>query len=418
MGIAIDWGQKGGLWRMRMQRRTRFVTAPLAALVLIVFAMMLAPAAAGATEDGVIEGRIVDGTIPSRSVGVVDVRLYASDGQSELPERTTKTDANGNYRFVGLPRGENYVYLVASRRDGIWYNTGRIGLAKTPTQKVDLTVYAAGPDDSKVRIKSASLMMMQVDKVTQNISVLETFMFVNPTKRTYQPTTEGPKGPMGLLRFSIPTDATNIRPMGELSSREVIQNDKGFATDLPIRPGETEVTFSYLIPYRQKDGTYAFDRTMPYPIDQFRLLSPADGPDLRASGLKPEESAPLWGDAYKVLGATKLPARWKTSVSLSGLPVNTYALSTDNRSLWAAAAGALLLLFTLSLLIWRRIVRSGAVAPGSASDEQEQLITALAELDSQYESGALEDEPYRRERELRKRRLISVMAQGPQLQDR
>lgn len=395
----------------------RKIARLLAVLLVVVAAMTALPRSApAASNGGVVQGKINSGTDKKTPLAGAEVKLYWAKGQQEQPERTVRTDANGVFRFKGLPVGKDYVYVVGSRHAEVWYNTGRIGLTeKVPTQNVTLDVYEAGPDDSKVRVRSASVMFVQVDKVTQNISVLETFMFDNPTSTTFLPTTEGPKGPMGLLRFSIPSDASQLRPLGELSGRQVIQNDRGFATDLPIRPGKNEVTFTYQIPYRQPDGTYSFDMTMPYPTSEFRLLSPKTGPRVSSPQLKPGPPDSLWGDSYQVLTTGKLPARAKMSVAISQLPVNKFALSPDNRWLWAATGTLLALLLAIALLLWRR---ASSQAPATArtipsAGERDTLVRAIARLDDEHRAGALDKQSYTRERELTKQRLLRLMASTP-----
>ncbi|MDQ3855513.1 MAG: hypothetical protein M3281_03870 [Chloroflexota bacterium] len=384
-------------------------------VLLAILSGLAGPSAYGAAGQGVIEGKVTVGTPGGKLGARTEVVLYSARGQEQLPERKASADPQGRFRFEGLPVGNEYGYVVANRRQSIWYNTGRIALTSAqPRQQVVLEVFDSSPDDSKLRMASASLMFMQVDKVTQSISVLETFMVENPTKTTFQPTTEGPRGPMGLLRFSLPPDASAIRAMGELSSREVIRIDRGFATDLPVRPGQNEITFTYQIPYRDEAGTYSFERTMPYPTEKFRLLVAKDGPKVTSPDLKADQPAPLWGDLYTVLAADNLPARSRVEVNISGLPVNTYPLSPDNRWLWVASAVGLLVLLGTALWLWRRGVR-GQATPAeavSASGEAEQLIHAIAALDAEYEAGRLAETTYRRERDLRKQRLLGLVASG------
>jgi len=349
--------------------------------IVVAAAVFAAPTSTHAANNGVINGKLSSGSPGVGSPANVDVVLYWAKGQEQQPDRTVKTNAQGEFEFAGLPVGPEYGYVVANLRQNVWYNTGKIALtAAQPRQKVGLDVYDSNADDSTVRILTASMMLMEVDKTTQSISVLETYMVENRSKATFLPTTEGPRGPMGLLRFSLPPDAASLRPMGEMSGRQVIQIDRGFATDMPVRPGQTEVTFTYRIPYRDEKGVYKFERTAPYPTAAFRLLRSKNGPNVTSPDLKLGPTAPLWGEAYTVLTAEKLPSRARMTISISDLPVNTYPLSTRNRWLWAGAAGSFLLLLTAALLLWHRgsrwdsavdsphAVTSDAPPPGGRGD--------------------------------------------------
>jgi hypothetical protein len=387
----------------------------IAALALGLVGLAPSPAPAAPGTDGNITGTLLDGTRGGEPQPNARVHLYWTKGEKEQPKRSARTDAKGVFRFDGLPSGPEYTYVVYTNHDRVEYITGRIKLDKEPTQRVKLEVYGATNDDSPIRIRSSSVVVLGVDKTTQAMFVLETHMFTNPTKRTWTPTTDGPKGPMGLLRFSIPGDATSLRPMGELGSRTVIQNDRGFGTDLPIRPGDNEVSFTYQLPYRDPAGVYSFSKTASYPTDQFRLLLPQGGPAASSPQLRPGDPAPLWGDKYNVLSADGVQAREKLDLSFSGLPVNVYPLRPDNRWLWAGAAGTLALLLGLALALWRRNARraSVAVAEDGYAGERDTLVRELAGLDARYETGALDEQSYRRERETRKQRLLTLFAAAP-----
>ena len=390
----------------------RKVARPLCALLLAVAVLLLTGGDAPAASTGTITGTLVDGTNGDRPLGGTTVNLFVMKGDAEQPKRTVKTDANGVFRFDGLAADAQHTYIVFAHKGGVEYITGRVKLDKQPAQQIGkLKVYDTTPDDSGIRARSASLVVLDVDKVTQNIFVLETYMFENRTGRTFLPTTEGPKGPMGLLRFSLPGDVANLKPMGELAGREIITNNKGFATDLPLRPGETEVSFTYQIPYRELAGTYSYEKTIAYPTEQFRLLLAQGGPELNSPQLRAGKPAPLWGDTYSVFNADNVTARTKLELNFSALPVNVYPLRADNRLLPVGTAGVFALLLAIALGLWRRNTRriAGAGQAG-ANDEQEALVQAIAGLDEQYEAGALDERSYRRERESRKQRLIALTA--------
>ncbi len=392
-------------------------------VVALLLALVAIPQSAVAAESGTIEGRLLNGTEAGKQLAKTNVGLYYARSQDDKPtQRFAKTDWEGRFHFTGLPTGSEYGFLVFVNYGGVEYTSQRIELtAEKPTQNVTVEVYEPTKDDSSLSIQSASVVMLEVNKETQSVLVLETFIFQNWSRKAFAPSLNldgsqqtPPQQQMEqLLRFSIPANAVNLQKIGKLSVHQVIQNEKGFATDLPLLPGTSEVSFMYEIPYRDPNGEYAFEMTLPYPTEQFRLLYPKAGPARVASAaLKPGGQVRQFPE-FNVLAVDGLEARARVDIALSGLPVNEYVIRPDNKMLPVASAGLLALLCLLGLLLWRRhparLTKADGTLEASAL-ERDKLVGALAALDQRYEAGELDQQSYRRERDLRKQRLISVMA--------
>jgi hypothetical protein len=380
-------------------------------------ALLLVPGAAPAASNGVVEGRLTNATT-GKPVGKVWVKLYWAKGQEPQPEKAVRADASGAYRFTGLPVGKEYAYVAYTVHQGVEYTTKRVTLTpEQPTRRdLALQVYNTTPNDDALHVKAASMVVLDVNRETQSMYVLETLVFENPTKLTFLPVVNGPRGPMGLLRFSLPPNASQLSPMGELASRQVIQTDRGFGTDLPIRPGQSEVSFTYQVPYRDPSGKLEFDLTMPYPTEEFRLMTPRGGPPIVSPDLTRGRSIELFQspeDRYDVQVGNRLPARTKLTISATGLPVNVHFLRPDNPWLWSGTGALLLVLLGLALALWRR-GGSATSTPDRVEEERAGLVGALAELDERYERGDLDEQKYRRERELRRQRLLALLAASPE----
>ncbi len=392
-------------------------------VVALLLALVAIPQDVRAAESGTIDGRLLNGTEAGKQLAATDVGLYYARSQDDKPtQRFAKTDSEGRFRFTGLPTGSEYGFLVFVNYGGVEYTSQRIELtAEKPTQNVTVEVYEPTKDDSSLSIQSASVVMLEVNKETQSVLVLETFIFQNRSRQAFAPSlnldasqqTPPQQQMQQLLRFSIPANAVNLQKIGKLSVHQVIQNEKGFATDLPLLPGTNEVSFMYEIPYRDPSGAYAFEMTLPYPTEQFRLLYPKASPArVSSAALQPGGQVQQFPE-FNVLSADGLEARARVDIALSGLPVNEYVIRPDNEMLPVAAAGLLALLCLLGLLLWRRHPARLTEADGtmeSSALERDKLVGALAALDQRYEAGELDQQSYRRERDLRKQRLISVMA--------
>lgn len=386
--------------------------------VIALLAALLAGAPVSAAPTGTIGGALVNATT-GKPLSNAAVRLYWSRGQETQAEREARTDARGRYVFRGLPVGEEYAYVAYARHAGVEYTGARLTLsAQRPAADATLRVYDSTPLDRDVRVKAASIVVLDVNKATQTLYMLETFTFENRSRRTFRPVVDGPRGPMGLLRFSLPPNAGGLAPMGELASREVIQTDRGFGTDLPVRPGTSAVSFSYQTPYRDPAGALDFELTLPYPTDEFRLLTPQGAPPIRSAQLRPDKPVALFQSPDNTFDAqlgTRLPARTRVVVTASGLPVNVHPLRPENPWLWAGSGGLVLLLLFSGLLLARRASAPGRL-DGDDGGERSRLVAQLAALDVRYERGELSEDAYLRERELRRQRLLAVLATSPQPQ--
>ncbi len=380
-------------------------------VLLVLACAVLGTINARATPRGAIDGRIVNGTRGDRAVAGTVVKLFSVNGQQEEPTRTTRTDGRGFFRFNGLATGSDYTYLAATLYKGAQYNSPRMQLTDDdPIQDVTIRVYETTLSDAAIRVSSASMMVLATDKTSQSVLVLETFDFVNPGDRTFTPSTRGPSGQMGLLRFSLPPNAYDLEALGELSSRQVIQVDKGFATDLPIRPGDNQVAFTYSVPYYNDDGRLSFSLQMPYPTREFRLLVPLDGPRVASPQMRPGQPVQIGSTRYATFRTPSDRAGVpQVSLSFSGLPVNVWFLRAGNPWLWAGAGGLLALLVALAL--WLSLVRGPRRARPAPSD-REQLVRTIALLDDRYEAGEIDEESYRRQRGVYKEALVALQVGG------
>lgn len=384
-------------------------SVPLLALViafLLIFSTIaITPPKVHAASTGVIEGRVVNAS-QNKPLPNAMVKLFSAKGQSEQPRRTTKTNQDGFFRFSGLPTGGSYTYLAATLYDGVQYNTPQIHITQDdPNQDTAIRVYGTTKNDSAIRVTQASMTVLATDKKTQSVLVLETYNISNPTNRTFTPTTNGPKGQMGLLKFSLPSNSYDLQAIGELSSRQVIQVDKGFATDLPVRPGSNPVTFTYSVPYRDENGTLPISLDMAYPTASFRLLVPDNGPRVQSGDMTALQTTQIGGVTYNVFG-TQGKSVGHVSMTLSNLPVNQWFFQQDNRWLWVGCAALALVLIGFAIWLSRNRDSTERSQP---NPQREHLVQAIASLDRQYQAGKLDEESYKRERAIYKEALMTAL---------
>jgi hypothetical protein len=179
----------------------------------------------------------------------------------------------------------------------------------------------AGPttaDAGDVSVDEHTIAVMPPDAGTRTFWVLEMVVLRNRGDATWLPSTSGPNGPMGLLRFSLPEGAGSLT-LGDNLTGGVVVVDRGFATTTPVPPGRLEVTYAYTIRYGG-DG-YLLAEALPMATASLVVELPADiAGDV--AGLQPDPTplAGAGGAAFRRFSARDLPAGHAVAVHLRNLP--------------------------------------------------------------------------------------------------
>jgi hypothetical protein len=194
--------------------------------------------------------------------------------------------------------------------------------------------------------------ILEVDEDARTVSVLERYQLVNGGEETFVPSTTGSQGPMGLLRFGLPRGAFDLTLDQQLAAHEIIQVDRGFASLMPLPPGQTDVTYSYRLPYAR--DTLDLVATAVYPTAALWVLAPAD---LAVSGsnLQTDRVVDIGRQRYQLLAASDLAAGQRVTISVGGLPYTPRPWLLDETVQRAGAAAlALLGVAAAALYAWRR----------------------------------------------------------------
>ena len=163
---------------------------------------------------------------------------------------------------------------------------------------------------------------------------------------------------MGLLRFGLPPQATQLRPTLGLRPEGMIQVDRGFASSDPVLPGEQEYAFAYRFPYVAP--VYAFSLALPYGAAPVRVLVPA-GPgwalDVAGPDLAPLGEVDVGPRRYRVWGGGQVPAGGRLQVELRNLPPRPLwraALDLGARPQVLAGAFVVLLALAVGQALWQQ----------------------------------------------------------------
>lgn len=329
--------------------------ARLMAVCLLALAVpcLLASRSASARQTGGLRVQVVNGTPGGGAVVGLPVAVYVVDDNTEKIAAQGETDKRGAYSLPELTGSGGARFVVSTTYAGVAYHTEPVDL---PAPDLALKVYEPTEDDTKISVSNAGIVILDVNAETQIIKILETATLLNSGDRTFVPGTAGPRGPMGLLRFGLPEGAGNLIAGEELAAATIIQVDTGFATDLPLPPGDTNVSYGYEIAYGAlREGGYAqVSKNMPYATEVLRVLAVEGDFSLESPQLSDEGPATVGARTYRQLVGANLAPRSELTLDLRNLPLIQPALRPGNA--WLQVAVALLAgMAALLPVLYRRV---------------------------------------------------------------
>ena len=286
-------------------------TSVLVAIACITFMSFSSPSA-HAAGPGRIFGQLLDGTHKNAPVARQSVTLQMAQGNTATDLASVTTDARGSYAFGNLSTGKTISYSLYIRYRGAQYNSALITLNTKPVQQVNLTVYQATTSTANMAIVRATVLLHKPDAKKGIIPVSELVIFRNLDLRTYVGSLDASHGKPNALRFSLPHTARNVSLGKGFDGYKAIQVDRGFATDAPVPPGDSQFAFTFDMPYTT--SSYDFDYTIVYPTVQLALLILLE---IHSTS-----------DTYNLLQANALLANKQVHVQLDGLPAITPATNS------------------------------------------------------------------------------------------
>ncbi len=372
------------------------------ALVVVILSLSLA-ASASAAEPGSVEGLLVNGTEGGSSVADLDVTLKIHLNGAEAGSTTTKTDAEGYFIFDGLSTEPGYRYYVTLAFQEADYYSNWLSFDEGETTKSTVVVvYDSTTSDEAIKITTDHTAIFAGEG---SLLVDEWVEFNNEADLTYigsrVANTEGDKE---TLRFSLPEGATELQPISGLMEGYLYSSEDGFIDTMPVLPGAKLIIYSYEIDY--SSGTYEFSKRVNYPTASFILIVQGEGTKVTSDRLTVGESVvDAEGIWFNYLSGQELASGDVLTIHLSGLP------GTDNQNTVIWVILALVVLgagFGFSYLLRKK--RLQPVSPEDSLDQRRQRSLAeLAQLDDDFAAGKIQEESYRKLREVKKSQLAELM---------
>lgn len=400
---------------------------PALAVLLAVTLLAASPGstgAAGATSDGSISGQILMGSAGGTIDGPLTVKL-ASYRDGQLQDTREAAAGEGNtYSFAGLSTDAGYEYFAFVEYKGVAYGTSSLALNEVRFRTADFIVYEPTEEQAVLRVLRDTIVITRVNANEKQLTVLEIVEFENSSDRTYLPATTGGAGPMGLLRFGLPPGARDLQPAGPLTGFQLAAVDAGFATDMPLRPGRTLVSFTYQLDYSGLRGqTFRYEKALPYTTDRVTILVGDRRLGVGSPALRDAGPASIGSQTYRQYDSASGPVVGPLPVAISGLP-GTFPFDLSGPAV--RYAGLILATALAGLALIRGLAgrRAGGAAGGrpeiliggtveGAEAAEAALLLETARVDIDFERGRIPEDVYRRERAALTHRLVELLSEAP-----
>lgn len=266
-------------------------------------------------EPGVIRGRVVNMSQREAACAQTEVILRARVEGEFAPVAQTVTDADGNYRFEGLPVGSDYLYLPGANREGIHYPGRRVGLTRGhPTAYVTLEVRDTVAEPSPLVIRQHEIV---IGTEPGAVHVVEALLVDNPTTVTYVGGAKSEDMLPVTLQLHIPSDFERITFEKEQFGSQFQVIAGRLVTGLPWTPGRQWLKFTYTLRAEAVQGVWR--RVMDAPCESLRVRVRHSGPEEIGCNLPPAADGPP-GEKVFQSGAGVLSAGDEIRVELGTLP--------------------------------------------------------------------------------------------------
>jgi hypothetical protein len=322
------------------------------------------PAPAGASENGIVEGLVTNGSQNGSSVAGSSVVLNALDESDKLERRESTVGSDGRYRFEGLPTSAGLHYLPVVEFQGAAYFPQPVSLDQEPRQQADITVYDATASDQWVAFERTNLLVRAV--APNRLELMEMGALANVGDRTFVGSEPAAGSGRVTLRFELPRGAVDVAPQAGFAPNDFQTGPDGVTIGGPIVPGRHQLALSYGLPFQ--GPTLTLTKRLTYPALGFNLYLPDVGVQLESPQLTARGPAELGGQRYLLYSAQNLPRGSELQIQLSGLPIA--ARSLTEQLLWPLVGVVGLALAAALALGYRRAAGRRAAAPAPAARQE------------------------------------------------
>jgi hypothetical protein len=389
------------------------------ALLAIVLFVGLSPLVHA--EGGVVQGQVINGTAGvEATLEGLPVRLYVYSGHTLKDTRRASTDAQGAFRFDGVPTGSAWAAVVSVEYAGVEYHGKVLDLSTGTDFNSDITVYETTTDDAALAIERSHLI---VEMGVGQLEVTELVILANTGDRTYLGGEEVVPNRRATARLGLPTGATDVSFASAALAGAMVRTGQGFVDTRPIVPGQQQYVLSYALAC--EGSAYNLVKPIVYPTAGIDVLIDAPGAEVNAPALEYLGTREAEGRSYQHLGGRSLAKGADITLRFSGLGQpssqtgrqgSPAPLDTPREPWWLTVVPLLAAAGLVPMVVVQ--LRRAAPAPwplprrqtaSAVRAERDRMLADLVELDECYEAGQIDEGAYRKQRQAVKDELINLM---------
>jgi hypothetical protein len=374
----------------------------LAYLIMILLFLIAANpvSAASPAGTGKIQGSLINKTAgTTSSVADQTVSLKIFQGATPVDSKNAKSGPDGKFTFEGLPTDSNYVYGINVKylkadyySDLIQFNPGET------TKSVDIPVYDTTTSGEAISV-SLHHAVLSLDKNT--LVVKEYLLFANNSDRTFIGQPAAGSGDRGVtLKFSVPTDATEVQNNLGLNAADIIGQGSTFFDTAAVTPDGREISYIYRVPLNADKRTLSW--TFNYDTSRFDLLIQDAQIKIISDKLNVEPAMTISGKTYGHYSGINLARGGVLTLQASGLLAGG---QSGFSWIW------LTVLIPVIVIVWL-LIRRRKAKPAVAAPDQDSLLAEIAELDDRYEDKQIDEKEYLGLRQEKKQRLLKLIKEG------
>ncbi len=352
----------------------------------------------GVSVSGRITGSVSNGSQQDTIMAGFDIEVQKFSGANLLDSVPGHTDEEGRFDFQDLEADPNFAYYLRVEYKEIGYSSEPLVLdADHPTRSIDLKVYEKSEDPSQVLIENYHMI---IRRGFAGLEVQEILSVRNGAPYTYV----GIGG--STLKITLPEEAENfsLGPGYEWIDYSIFDGVVKFS--VPIGPDEESIVYYYDL--KADKQSYEFTRKMDYPVKKLDIILVVPGAGIRSEQLDTGQPFTIEGQVYDHLFGENLKQDTPLGLVIEKLPV--IGINFLKAGLLAGFVFVISAVLIFILVFVKHNQRAELGGDEHLPVRKEVLIKEIADLDNDFEKGAVKEDEYMSEREKKKIDLLEVTA--------
>ncbi len=360
---------------------------------------------------GTIRGRIIHGTENGSATAGMEVALHTLDQLFNEQVREYVVGDDGNYHFDDVVIRPDFAYIITVNYEDVLFSSEIYrGDPQVSDMMIDVTIYENTSDASLIEIISRAI---QMNLTPQGLYMIEVINLTNTSQDYVYLQDQTPTG-LNPVSVSFPLpESAQLNPGHTDMNRFVLsETERELFDTQPVLPGAQHyVQFSYLLPL-MNNTTFSLLPTAYRMAGSIELYVDFNHLSLEGDGIEFSRNQNFDGDSYRVYTVTDIPAageitHYQVNRVIRGL-VREEADPTQVLTALLIGSGVILLVIAL-LINLLQLKKTAAKKTDNLTSAD--IITQIAQLDSQFAEGKLDTVTYEKQRRVLKSKAILKMKQ-------